>query len=130
MPLLQTALVRSCLLTWPASHHFHTMLTCLKFCLSTSLWHFPFPTTFRHLTSTRLPPELQSDYDIVRLLAISKACTHERTKLDFFKQEDILVINMSLLFCSLLIRAQIRRLFYSLGTFLLKFALQSPKDLL
>lgn len=75
------------------------MLTCLKFCLSTSLWHFPFPTTFRHLTSTRLSPELQSDYNIVGLFAISKACTHKRTKLDFFKQEDILVINRSLLFC-------------------------------
>lgn len=88
------------------------MLTCLKFCLSTSLWHFPFPTTFRHLPSTRLPQELQSDNNIVGLLTISKSCTHKRTKLDFFKQEDMLVMNMSLLFCSLLIRTQIRSLLF------------------
>lgn len=74
--------------------------------------------------------ELKSDYNPVGLSTISKARNHQRTKFDFFKQEDVLVINMSLLFCSPLIITQIRRLCYSLGTALLKFALQSPKEVL
>lgn len=113
MPLFpKSSALGSCLLSWLASHHSIAMLTCLKFCFSTSLWHFPSPNTFRHFTLTRQPRESQSDYNVTGFFTISRAVTHKRLKLDLFQQENILVINMSLLFCSLSIIARIRRLLF------------------
>lgn len=86
MPLLQKSYaVCSHLLSWRASHHSTALLTSWKFCFCVSSWHFPFPATFRHLTSTLLPQESQSDYNKVWLFTISRAYAHERTIVDFFK---------------------------------------------
>lgn len=90
MPLLQKSdAVCSCLHSWLASHPSTAMLTCLKFCFCTSFWHFPFPTNFRHLTSTRLSQELQelrSDSNIVGLFTISWACATKELNLTFLRR--------------------------------------------
>lgn len=119
--------VLACLAGFPPLHSYADLL---EIRLQYTPMAFSRSLTLRHLTSTRLPEESQSDYNTAELFTMGRACTHKRLKLDLFKQEDILVINMSLLFCSLSIITRIGRLFYSLDTFLLKFALQSPKQFL
>lgn len=130
MPLFpKSSAVGSCLLSWLVSHHSTAMLTCLKCCFSTFLWHFPSLNTFIHLTLTRQPWESQSDYNVTGLFTISRAVTHKRLKFDLFQQENILVINMSLLFCSLSIIARIRRLLFP-GNFSSEIFTSKPQGVL
>lgn len=92
-----------CSFSWPTSHHATAALTCLKFCSSVSWCHFPLPPTLRHLTSPRRSPQLQCDYHIARAIHNQPGKCPQNCAVDFLKQEEILAIDMSLLFYSLLI---------------------------
>lgn len=82
---------------------FHSYADLLEILFQYVLMAFFLPSYVQVLQLTRIPEKVQANDDIVQLFKISRACSHERVVAGFLRQEDILVINTSLLFSSLLV---------------------------